>query len=58
MIRQDELSVERFVETIKELVLDGNEKLQEMQSAMAKMGKPEAAKSLALQLLNLSAAKS
>lgn len=58
VIRQDELSVERFVETIKELVLDGNEKLQEMQSAMAKMGKPEAAKSLALQLLNLSAAKS
>jgi len=54
VIRQDELSPEKFVSIIKELVLDKGDKLQEMQQAMAKMGKPEAAKSLALQLLDLS----
>lgn len=54
VICQDELSPEKFVSIIKELVLDGNDKLLEMQQAMAKMGKPDAAKSLALQLLDLS----
>lgn len=58
VIRQDELTCERFVDTIKDLLLDGGVKLQEMQNAMAKMGKPEAAKSLSLQLLDLSASRS
>ncbi len=56
VIRQDELSTERFVSTIKELVLDtkDSEKLSSMQKAMASLGRPDAAKSLASQLIKLS----
>ncbi len=56
VIRQDELSTERFVSTILELVLPAkdSETLSSMQKAMASLGRPDAAKSLAAQLLELS----
>ncbi|MBP7860875.1 undecaprenyldiphospho-muramoylpentapeptide beta-N-acetylglucosaminyltransferase [bacterium] len=54
VIKQEELSAERFVATIQELVLDESEKLSSMQKAMQELGRPDAAKSLAGQLIDLS----